>query len=248
MEGDMNEPDELQSFGMEQPELAPPPAPPPGKIAIIGAGDSVRVKLLAGVNAPTDGSPYPVVFKLIGDVFGPDGSALPLGEARLVAAAQGSLADQRALFRATTLNIRFPDGRRKVIDVDGWIVGEDGIRGMQGLLIDPIGKGIAAAGAAGFLSGVGQGFSAAQLDSTQNDSGNWSQTVSGNTTAFALGRGVSGMANEWSSVIRDRVDQLVPHVQVLSGREATAVFARSVTIPGLFDALEGEDNPYSSLD
>lgn len=244
---DIAEADELQSFGDDTPQIAPPPPPPPGRVAIVGAGDSVRVKLLAGVNAPTDGSPYPVVFKLISDVYGPDGSTLPLGEARIIAAAQGSLADQRALFRMTNLSVRLPDGRRKELTIDGWVVGEDGIRGMAGVLIDPIGKGIAGMGFAGLLGGIGAGFAASNLE-TSTSNGNTTQIISGNTAEYAFGRGMAGMAREYSSVIRDRIDQLVPHVSVLSGREASAVFARSVTIPGLYEALNYDEDPFSSLD
>jgi hypothetical protein len=240
--------DEIESFGMETVQNAPPPAPPVTKVAYVGAGDSVRVKLLAGVNAPTDGTPYPVVFKLVTDVFGPDGSALPLGEARLIAAAQGSLTDSRALFRLTSLNVRFPDGRRKVVDVDGWIVGEDGLRGMAGVLIDPIGKAIAGAGMAGGLAGIGDGFALAQLTNSQNDEGNTQSVLTGSVGTYAAGRGLSGAANAWSGIIRERVAQLVPQVQVLSGREGTAVFARGFPLPGLFEALGEEDNQFSSLD
>jgi len=153
--GDMTE-DGIDTIGFEDVVVGPPPPPAIKKIAVVGAGDSVRIKLLAGVHAPTDGTPYPVVFKLLGDVHGPDGSALPLGEARLIAAAQGSLTDSRALFRLSSLNLRLPDGRRKILSVDGWVVGEDGIRGMEGVTIDPLGKAIGGAVMAGGLQGFGQ--------------------------------------------------------------------------------------------
>ena len=84
--------------------------------------------------------------------MGPDGNAVPLGEARIIAAAQGSLTDSRVLFRLTRLSIRLPSGKRKEFPIDGWIVGEDGIRGLEGVLIDPIGKAIVGAGMAGGLA------------------------------------------------------------------------------------------------
>ncbi|MBX7144676.1 MAG: hypothetical protein K1X79_09520 [Oligoflexia bacterium] len=240
--------DEVESFGMEETQNAPPPAPPVSKVAFVGAGDSVRIKLLAGVNAPTDGTPYPVVFKLIGDIYGPDGSALPLGEARLVAAAQGSLTDSRALFRLTSLNIRLPDGRRKVVDVDGWVVGEDGLRGMAGELIDPIGKAIAGAGMAGGIAGIGEGFAAAQLTQNLGENGNSQSFISGSVGTFAAGRGLAGAASAWSGIIKERISQLVPMVKVMSNREATAVFAKGFAVPGLIEALGEDDNHYSALD
>jgi len=234
--------DSLEPFGsVHESQVAPPPLPEQiQRVAYIGSADSVRVKLLAGVNAPTDGTPYPVVFKLIGDVTGPDGSALPIGEARLIAAAQGSLTDSRALFRLTNMSIRYPNGERRDLDVQGWIVGEDGIRGMQGVLIDPLGKAIGASVLTGTVSGLGQGISQSQ-STTTSQFGQSTTIVDGDVAAYAFGRGLTSGASEWSSLIRERVRKMVPVVQVFSGREATAVFAKPVVIPGLYDQLAGDE-------
>ena len=240
---------ELESFGnFKDAEVAPPPLPVAKKIAYIGAGDSVRVKLLAGVNAPTDGTPYPVVFKLVGDVIGPDNSILPLGEARLIAAAQGSITDSRALFRMTSVNLRLPNGQRKVLAIDGWVVGEDGIRGMQGVLIDPIGKAIGGAGFATGLQAAAQGFQASRTRVRNNGFGGINEEVTGNIGQFAAATSVAGAGREWSNIIRERLNEMVPVVQVLSGREGTAVFARSVQISDLMEQLEEGEGVEPSLD
>lgn len=246
--GDDNEGDELESFANEEPEVGPPPPPPVKKVAFVGTGDSVRVKLLAGVNAPTDGTPYPVVFELAGEIAGPDGSTLPVGAARLVAAAQGSLTDQRALFRLTSLNLSLPSGERKVYEVDGWIVGEDGIRGMQGILIDPIGKAIAGAAMAGAINGVGQGLARSNQVVTQNAQGGFSVVTDGSLAEFAAGQAASGASREWSGIIKQRLNSMVPVVQVLSGREATAIFSKNLAIEGLIESLDDEDSQYASVD
>jgi Bacterial conjugation TrbI-like protein len=239
----------LETFG-EDAVVAPPPPPPEAKnIAFVGAGDSVRVKLLAGVNAPTDGTPYPVVLKLLSDVHGPDNSTLPLGEARVIAAAQGSLIDSRVLFRLTTLNIQLPSGERKVYDVDGWIVGEDGIRGLSGVLIDPLGRVLAGSLAAGVISGAGAGLSAAnQQLVVQPNTGAVSTIVNGDLGEFALGQGLVRAGNRWSQLIQQRLSQLIPAVKVYSGREATAVFARSLPVEGLMEALKVGASDSSSVD
>jgi hypothetical protein len=242
-------PDTLDSFGLDDSiDVAPPVPPLPARLAVVGAGDSVRVRLLAGVNAPTDGTPYPVVFQLVGDVYGPDNSALPLGEARLIAAAQGSLSDSRALFRLTSLNLRFPNGKREVVNVDGWIVGEDGIRGMEGVLIDPIGKAIAGAGMTGALAGLGESIAGSQTTVRSFPDGSIQEVITGDHLTFAAGKAASSASSEWGAIIRDRIRLLVPHVKVLSGREATAVFSRSFTISGLYEALEDDYYGFDSLD
>ncbi len=235
----------LEDFGEKDAPMPPPPAPQPKKIAVIAPGDSVRVKLLAGVNAPTDGTPYPVVFKLLDDVRGPDSSALPLGEARVVAAAQGSLTDSRALFRLTTLNIRLPDGRKKIVDIDGWIVGEDGVRGMEGILLDPLGKAIVGSAEAGFFQGLGQGISDSQIQ-TEDSVFGFRQVVKGDTLKYASGKGIQTGAKEISAIIKERLSLMVPHVQVYSGREATAVFSKKIDITDLFESLGDDDSNFAN--
>lgn len=243
--------DELEGLGAPDVAAAPPALPVKPKLAALMPGDSVRVKLLAGVNAPTDGTPYPVVLKLVGDVMGPDGNSVPLGEARIIAAAQGSLTDARVLFRLTRLSLRLPNGKRREFPIDGWIVGEDGIRGMEGVLIDPIGKAIVGAGMAGGLAGLGQGIAAANVQNRVYANGNTQSSVNTNDIpAYAGGVALSSAATEWQQIIRDRLAQLVPVVQVLSGREATAVFSQSLAIPELLEQLDEEDPAvvFTSLD
>jgi hypothetical protein len=243
------EEDSLEPWGdLDEEEVAPPAAPEDRKIAFIGAGDSVRVKLIAGVDAPTDGTPYPVIFKLNGDVDGPDGSALPLGEARLIAAAQGSLTNQRALFRLTQMNVRYPDGSRKVTNVDGWVVGEDGLRGMEGVLIDPVGKALAGSFAAGFAEGVGEGIEASNQLTVVTSDGSFFNTADGDILEYAFGAGLGQAGERWGEFIDDRARLLVPHVRVFSGREATAIFSRNVELDGLHNQLEDENFQFVSLD
>jgi len=176
--------------------------------------------------------------KLTGDVQGPDGSTLPLGEARVIAAAQGSLTDGRALFRLSSLNLRLPNGQRKVIDIDGYVVGEDGKLGMEGVLIDPLSRILGAVAVAGAIEGTGQAYAQSQTTTTRNAFGSSESEITGNAFAFGAGKGIQNASNEWSGIIRDRAQQMVPHVEVLSGRVATAVFSQSFVIPDLYEALE----------
>ncbi len=245
------EPESLEPlFGGDGSGDAPvPPAPPERpKVAVIMPGDSVRVKLIAGVNAPVTGTPYPAMFKLVSDVGGPDGSALPLGEARLIAAAQGSLTDGRVLYRLTDLSMRLPNGQRKTIQVDGWIVGEDGVRGMTGRVIDQLGRALGGAFAVGATQGLGQAISSSELTSSVSSEGTSVSTLTGDAGKFAFGNGLSSGAAAWSKIIQDRVKDLVPVVEVLSGREATAIFAKSVTIEDLFEQIEDSEIVFASLD
>ena len=226
---ELDGPDELEPLGFDTPTVAPPPPEPePLRVSVIAPGDQVQVQLITGVNAPTDGTPYPVVFKLVGPVEGPDGSSLDLGEARLIAAAQGSETDGRALFRLTQLSIRHPNGRRAVIDVDGWIVGEDGIRGMQGKLIDKLGRLILATAIVSGVSAFGE-----RLDDTTDirvRNGGGLGSLSTGDLDFAAASALTDASNRLGGVLLNRYESLIPVVEILSGREAAAIFSRPAEI------------------
>ncbi|MGA1191935.1 MAG: TraB/VirB10 family protein, partial [Bdellovibrionota bacterium] len=178
--------------------------------AYIAPTDFVRVRLLAGVNAPTDGSPYPVLMELIGDVQSPDGASLALGNARVLAAAQGSLIDSRALFRLTSLTLRMPDGEVQNLPIDGYMVGEDGILGLPGIPIDPLGKVLASTATTGAVAGMGQAMASAQVTNVTNGNGGVTSAFTGDMTTFAIGQGLAHPANLWSDIIRERMQDAVP--------------------------------------
>jgi len=119
---------------------------------------------------------------------------------------------------------------------------------MQGILLDPIGKAIAGAGMAGGLAALGEGFAQSETSTSEGFFGDQNTVINGDPLKYAGGKTLSGFAKEWGQVVKDRVNQLVPHVQVLSGREATAVFAKSLAINDLMDALDEGDPTTSALD
>lgn len=230
---ELDGPDELEPLGFDTPTVAPPPPEPePLRVSVIAPGDQVQVQLITGVNAPTDGTPYPVVFRLVGPIEGPDGSALDIGEARLIAAAQGSEADSRALFRLTQLSIRHPNGRRAVVEVDGWIVGEDGIRGMKGRLIDKLGRLILATAIVSGVSALGERLE----DRTEVTVTGQGLALDQRDVDFAAASAITDASNRLGTVLLNRYEALVPVVEVLSGREVAAIFSK----PAEIAILEGE--------
>ena len=209
--------------GVVEPQI--PELPP--RVSVIAPGDSVSLRLLTGVNAPTDGTPYPVVFELTGPISGPDGATLDVGNARLIAAAQGSEADGRALFRLTQLSITHPSKRRSLVDIDGWIVGEDGVRGMQGELIDKLGRLIfttaAVSGAAALGNRIG-GRNTAVI--TNGGVTNLGADDFDTAAASAL----TDASNRLGQVLLNRYESLVPVVEILSGRSVSAIFSKPAEI------------------
>jgi hypothetical protein len=243
--------DSLETFGeVSNAGVVSPPSLPESdsRSAYIAPTDFVRVRLLAGVNAPTDGSPYPVLMELIGDVQSPDGASLPLGNARILAAAQGSLIDSRALFRLTSLTLRMPDGEVQNLPIDGYMVGEDGILGLPGIPIDPLGKVLASTATTGAMAGLGRAIATGQTTTITNGNGGITTALTGDVATFAAGQALAQPANLWSQIIRERMEAAVPVIQVYSGREATAIFTKGTAIPRLYELMTTEDDIFSQSD
>jgi conjugal transfer pilus assembly protein TraB len=184
-----------------------------------------------------------VVLKLVGPITGPDGSSVDIGEARLIAAAVGSETDGRALFRLTSLAMRAKDGRRIVLRVDGWVVGEDGIRGMKGKLIDKLGKLIAATGTVGFTAALGESLMANNSLSNDNGNSDGGITVVSGDLNYAAANALSEASSKLNEVLIDRYEKLVPVVEILSGREAAIVFSQATEIQ-LIDEDESDEGMY----
>lgn len=241
--------DNLKPFGFEDP--GPPPPPPPAepkrsRMSVITAGDAVPVRLITGVAAPVDGTPYPALFKLTGPITGPDGSTLDLGEARLIAAAHGSETDSRVLYRLTDLALTHRDGRRSVVRIDGWVIGEDGIRGMKGKLVDRLPEVLSAVAAAGFSGALAQRLDQQNQNFNINDA--QGVTINSDDLENATASMISDTVNQVNSIILDRYEQMVPVVEVNSNRSVVAVFSRSVEVEEITDEYSEEIYTASLLD
>ncbi len=237
----------LEAILWDPNDQGPPPVPPaPLKMKVVTPGDSVAVKLLSGVNAPVDGTPYPVLLQINSQIMGPDGSMLDIGEARIVASATGSETDSRVLFRLSDLAIRHNDGRRSVVKVDGWIVGEDGIRGMQGKLVDKLGRLIIATAGVSGTAALGTGLLSHTIEPKRNSYGDGNLVIESNDANYAMATALTDASNRLGQVLIDRYEKLVPVVEILSGREVAAVFSQPAEIEMM---SEGDESIYdNSLD
>ncbi|MEZ4753088.1 MAG: hypothetical protein R3A13_02120 [Bdellovibrionota bacterium] len=108
------------------------------------------------------------------------------------------------------------------------VVGEDGVRGMEGLLIDPIGKLVGATGLPVLLKVPGEGLSQAQLDVSGNGLSLVQTVESGNVGSYAAGQGVEKAAQRYSQLIEKRQTELVPHVRVLLRQRCYSGFSKNI--------------------
>ena len=240
---------ELESWeAARSTDIVPQSPPEPVKVAAVVTGCRVRARLASGVSAPVKGAPYPVTLDLMGDVICPNNLHLPLGQASVMGAAQGSLTDSRVLFRVSKLGLAFPSGRLREIEIDGWVVGEDGLRGLKGILKDPLGEILGAQIQAGVAQGIGDALAGSNVNERLTPLGGRSLSVTGEELDYSASQGLSQAAQHYAKVIEERSKEMIPHVEVLSGRDVTIVFARAFQIPGLMEELNANDNHDLAVD
>ena len=124
-----------------------------------------------------------------------------------------------------------------VVKVDGWIVGEDGIRGMKGKLIDKLGRLIATTGAVSFAAALGERVTRRGngLNVTNSDG----VTVTGNDLDVATTSALTDSANRLGTILLERYEKLVPVVEFESGRVAAAIFSNVAEI-AIYDGEDSE--------
>jgi hypothetical protein len=128
------------------------------------------------------------------------------------------------------------------VKVDGWVVGEDGIRGMRGRLIDKLGRLIAATAGVSFMGALGD-----RIDEKEgaiiidNSDG---VTLDNNDFEASTASAFTDASDRLGQVLIERYEKLIPVVEVLSGREVVAVFSSPVEVTIHDD--EGDESIYMS--
>ena len=131
----------------------------------------MEATLLSGMYAPTtqtgkDG-PMPALLRIKNLAILPNSVKCDLKGCFVMVEAHGSLADERAHARLTTLSC-ITRGGQSVIDqkIKGYIVDEDGFVGLRGKVVSKMGAAIARSLVAGFAVGFGDALNASAITTT----------------------------------------------------------------------------------
>lgn len=142
----------------------------------------------------------------------------------------GDLSTERVKGRLTTLSCTLPNGHVIDIPVKGYVVGEDGKAGIKGVVAMHQGSIMAKATLAGFLAGIGT--TAANASQTQMTSpvGTTSTINPNQAVGNALGTGAGMAFNNLSQYYINILNQIMPTIEVSSGRNVTVVFTEGIQL------------------
>ncbi len=195
----------------------------------------MEATLLSGMYAPTtEGgkrSPMPALLRIKDLAILPNRVKGDLKGCFVMVEAHGSLADERAHARLTTLSC-LTRGGQSVIDqkVKGYVVDEDGFVGLRGKVVSKMGAAIARSLVAGFVVGFGDAINASTITTTTSGVGVTQTLDTSQATTAGVGKGISQAGRDLQKFLLDLGKQAIPVVEVGAMRPVTVVISEGVEI------------------
>ena len=195
----------------------------------------MEATMLSGLDAPTTeggkGQPVPVLLRIRDLAFLPNQVRANLKGCFVISEGHGSLADERAHLRITSISCLSKKGTA-VIDqhVKGFVVDSDGKIGLRGTVVSKMGAIVARSVIAGFFSGIGDAIKAQTTTVSISPLGQ-TQTIDPSQMLQAgAGAGISSAAKEISKFYLDLARQTMPVIEVGAVRDVTLVISEGVEL------------------
>ncbi|OPY85437.1 MAG: Bacterial conjugation TrbI-like protein [Smithella sp. PtaU1.Bin162] len=203
--------------------------------------------MLSGLDAPTTeggkGQPVPVLLRIRDLAFLPNQVRANLQGCFVISEGHGSLADERAHLRITSISCLSKKGTA-VIDqhVKGFVVDSDGKIGLRGTVVSKMGAIVARSVLAGFFSGIGDAIKAQTTTVSISPLGQTQSIDTNQVLQAGAGQGISSAAKEVSKFYLDLARQTMPVIEVGAVRNVTLVISEGVELE-IKEINKGEELP-----
>lgn len=204
--------------------------------ANISPNGFVEGRLLNGVVSIVGGPDRESIVALQGNYQAANGFLSNLDGCFALVQARPEIASGRIDFKLSRLTCNFPDGASRTWDAAGWLVDQDGIRGVRATIVENLGRKAIAAGTGGAVAGAGQRLSQQQYQVSATTIGGaigagTSATFVGSPGRDALGGAATGAANTMTQSISDYYNLFGPSLQIGGGTPVTVVLANDLRLP-----------------
>ncbi|WP_336794852.1 F-type conjugal transfer pilus assembly protein TraB [Pantoea anthophila] len=207
------------------------------KLPWIPSGSFSEAVMIEGAdaNASVTGqqNTSPVVITLLGDVSMPNGKTWNMDQCRVTGEMYGDISSERGEVRTKNISCILKNGRHIDMPFDGHVSfqGKVGIRGKPVMRNGAI---VANAGAAGLLSGFGEGIQSAATPTV--GLGGSASVGAGDIFKQGLGGGASKAADTLSQYWIKRAEQYHPVIDIGAGNAVTVVFQQGFRLETIEDA------------
>lgn len=198
---------------------------------VLPPGSYVRAKMLTGVAAP-EGRPYPVLLQLDFAYVLPNRRRLDLAGCFMIAKAQGDLSTERLQMQATKMSCVGRDGRMFEREVSGFVSDDrDNNFAVAGEVVSKQDRVAVMAFLASVVEGVGKAVQQAQTTQQTNALGGSQSIMTGNEGRYLAAGGASDAAGMVAQWYLKEAQNLLPTINVDSGRDVWVVMQDSVNLP-----------------
>lgn len=221
------------------------------KLPWIPSGSFSEAVMIEGAdaNASVTGqqNTSPVVITLIGDVSMPNGRTYNMDQCRVTGEIWGDISSERGEVRTKSISCILKNNKHIDMPFDGHVAYQ-GKQGIRGTPVMRNGKIIGYAGAAGLLSGFGEGIKSAATPSV--GLGATATSGAGDIFKQGIGGGASKAADTLSQYWIKRAEQYHPVIDIGAGNLVTVVFQqgfRLETIEDVETEKEAKDAPKAAV-
>lgn len=207
------------------------------KLPWIPSGSFSEATMIEGAdaNASVTGqqNTSPVVITLLGEVSMPNGKTWNMDQCRVTGEMYGDISSERGEVRTKNISCILKNGKHIDMPFDGHVSfqGKVGIRGKPVMRNGAI---IANAGAAGLLSGFGEGIKSAATPTV--GLGGSASVGAGDIFKQGIGGGASKAADTLSQYWIKRAEQYHPVIDIGAGNAVTVVFQQGFRLETIEDA------------
>lgn len=197
---------------------------------VIPPNGFIKGRTLNGVVAVVNAPAKPFLVKLHGQYRSANGYVMNLDSCTAYVEGRADLSAGRILGKPAKLTCNFAGRGSKTWDVSGYVVDNDGIEGIVGVINDNGGKKLAGAAAGSGIALAGSRLSAAQTQSYAGTGGT-SSAVTGSVGSDMVGGLAQGVGSELSRQVIEHYNQYQASVQVGGNREITIVLLNELSVP-----------------
>jgi len=179
-----------------------------------------KAYLVTGVYAPVfsagNTEPLPVLLEAEGNVLIANNDTENIDKCFLIGSAKGNMNSQTADIRLVKISCSLKGGKYFIEGpISGWVIGENGIPGVQGTLLFKNGAFIAKTFVAGFLQTFAQAFAGRQtvVPITSNTTNSLGQNIQ-----YATAKGASNIFGKIGEYYLKMAEQIFPVIEVKPGR------------------------------
>jgi conjugal transfer pilus assembly protein TraB len=198
---------------------------------VLPSGSYVKAKVLTGVEAP-EGKTYPVLVQLDFAYIMPNHNRLDLAGCFMIAKATGNLSIERVEMQVTKLSCVSRDGQMFEREVNGFIADDkDNSFAVLGTVNSKQDRVAAMSFLASIVEGVGKAIQQAQTTQQTNALGGSQSILTGNDAKYIGAGGASQAASTVANWYLQQAQNLLPTINVGSGRDVWVIMQDSVSLP-----------------